>query len=91
MQSTNHSPALSLFVCAAALAVSTSLHAATLTLDWNLVTWAPGQLSQSFDIDPSNPGNDITITVSGNTNRISSPIIADTRITGGVSASRSET
>ncbi len=85
MKSKNHSPALSLFICAAALALPSSLQAATLTLDWNLVTWAPGQLSQSFDIDPSNPGNDVTITVSGNTNRISSSIIADTVITGGVS------
>lgn len=36
-------------------------------LDWNSVSWASGTLSHSYDIDPSNPGNDITITITGNT------------------------
>ena len=62
-----------------------SLHSAIITLDWNLVTWTPGNLSQSFDIDPSNPGNDVTITVSGDISRIAQPISGTTLITGGVS------
>jgi hypothetical protein len=40
------------------------------TLDWNNVDWTADSLSQSFDIDPSNAGNDITITISGNTGDI---------------------
>jgi hypothetical protein len=43
------------------------------TLDWDLVDWTSGNLSQSFDIDPSNPGNDITITIGGDTGQIKSP------------------
>jgi hypothetical protein len=37
------------------------------TLDWDTVAWTPGSLSNSYDIDPANAGNDITVTVSGNT------------------------
>ncbi len=48
------------------------------TLDWSTVTWTAGSLSNSYDVDPSNPGNDITITVSGNTSSLggTSPSIA---------------
>ena len=38
-----------------------------ITLDWNTVTWTAGTLSHSYDIDAANAGNDITVTVSGNT------------------------
>jgi hypothetical protein len=41
-----------------------------ITLDWNNVNWTADSLSQSFDIDPGNAGNDITITISGNTGDI---------------------
>ncbi|HEX8898251.1 MAG TPA: hypothetical protein VF751_06100 [Chthoniobacterales bacterium] len=37
------------------------------TLDWDTVTWTAGSLSNSYDIDAARPGNDITVTVSGNT------------------------
>lgn len=37
-------------------------------LDWDSVTWAPdGSLVQSYDIDPGFAGNDIRVTVSGDT------------------------
>jgi hypothetical protein len=36
-------------------------------LDWNTVSWTPGTLSNSYDVDPSRAGSDITVTVSGNT------------------------
>ncbi len=32
-------------------------------LDWSQVAWTPGSLTGSFDIDPSNPGNDVTVTI----------------------------
>lgn len=51
----------------------TSAHASV--LDWSMLTWTPGSLSNSYDIDPNNPGNDITITFSGDT--------ADLRTDGG--------
>ncbi|CAA9213157.1 MAG: hypothetical protein AVDCRST_MAG42-209 [uncultured Chthoniobacterales bacterium] len=49
---------LSVFVAQAADAV---------VLDWDTATWTPGSLSQSYDLDPTNPGNDITLTIGGNT------------------------
>lgn len=46
------------FTCTAARAV---------TLDWSTVAWTNGSLTNSYNIDASSPGNDITITISGNT------------------------
>lgn len=57
------------------------------TLDWNSVNWTAGSLSQSFDIDPSNPGNDITITLTGDTGGLILGSPDDTTdITGGFGA-----
>lgn len=49
---------LTVFVAPAAEAV---------VLDWDTTIWTPGSLSQSYDLDPTNPGNDITLTIGGNT------------------------
>jgi hypothetical protein len=38
-----------------------------ITLDWDTVTWAPGTLSHSYDVDPAKAGNDITVSISGDT------------------------
>jgi hypothetical protein len=44
------------------------LSAANATLvDWSTETWAPGSLTNSYDVEPTNPGNDVTFTVSGDT------------------------
>jgi hypothetical protein len=45
--------------------VSPVAHA--ITLDWDAVTWTAGTLSHSYDVDPAKAGNDVTVTVSGNT------------------------
>lgn len=45
-------------------------NAHAIVLDWDAITWPPGTLANSFDIDPINPGNEITITLSGDTNRL---------------------
>ena len=37
-------------------------------VNWDVLTWAPGSLSNSYDVDPGNPGNDVTFTVSGDVN-----------------------
>lgn len=36
-------------------------------VNWDVLTWAPGTLTNSYDVDPSNSGTDITFTVSGTT------------------------
>lgn len=38
--------------------------ARAVTLDWDTATWTPGSLSNSYDVDPSHAGNDITVSVS---------------------------
>ncbi len=66
--------------------------AQALLVDWDTLTWAPGSLSNSYDIDAGTPGNDVTITVSGqasaltndSTTGIMTPNIG-TSITGGLS------
>ena len=41
-----------------------------ITLDWDTVTWTAGSLTNSYDVDAAKPGNDITVTVSGNTTQL---------------------
>jgi hypothetical protein len=41
-------------------------------LDWASVTWQPGTLSQSYNIDPNNPGTDIMISMTGTTSAFNS-------------------
>jgi len=66
-------------------ACSPAAHA--VTLDWDGVTWTAGSLSNSYDIDPSKAGNDITVSVSGNTGQLApksgSPIPANLNIIEG--------
>ena len=45
-------------------------------LDWDSVTWTPGTLSNSYDIDPAKAGNDITVTVTGNTSQLQPELVA---------------
>src|SRR5438132_5621504 len=45
-------------------------------LIWDNLAWTPGNLSASFDIDPSIPGNDVTIAISGNTPRFRSSLVS---------------
>lgn len=54
-------------------------------LDWDSVTWTPGSLTRSFDIDASNPGNDVTVTISGDTGKFQAgyPAIVND-LTGGL-------
>jgi len=78
---------LSLFLVEIAVLPET---AQAIVLDWNNVTWASGTLSKSFDIDPSNAGNDITITITGNTSRfINGRPEITTDFTGGFGSSPS--
>jgi hypothetical protein len=47
--------------------VALSATAKAVTLNWDSVTWTPGSLSNSYDVDAGNAGNDLTVTVAGNT------------------------
>jgi hypothetical protein len=42
-----------------------SAHA--VVVNWGSLTWPAGSLSNSFDVDPATPGNDVTVTVTGDT------------------------
>lgn len=57
-----------ILICFLALLVR---DAGAVVLDWSGVTWTAGSLSNSFDIDPASPGNDVTITISGSTGEMS--------------------
>jgi hypothetical protein len=39
-------------------------------VDWDALTWTPGTLTNSYDVDPTQTGNDITVTVTGNTGQL---------------------
>lgn len=54
------------------------------TLDWDAVSWTAGSLSNSYDIDPSKPGNDVTVTVSGNTSQLTTELVSPNPMTPAV-------
>jgi hypothetical protein len=54
------------------------------TLDWDTVTWTAGTLNNSFDVDPTMPGNDVTVTVSGNTGQLTTEVAAPNPMTPAV-------
>jgi hypothetical protein len=67
-----------LFLCLGFLLLPVA-HA--ITLDWDTVTWTAGTLTHSYDIDPSKAGNDITVTVSGNTSRLTTELVSPNPMT----------
>jgi hypothetical protein len=58
--------------------------ARAVTLDWDTVTWTAGSLSNSYDIDAARPGNDITVTISGNTTQFRQETVAPNPLTPAV-------
>jgi hypothetical protein len=50
--------------------------AQAVTLDWSAVSWTPGSLTNSYDVDINKPGNDITVTVSGNTTQLQPELVS---------------
>ena len=58
-----------LFTATASLLVAGNAHA--VVLNWSNVTWTPGSLSNSYDVDGfTSNGNDLTVAISGNTNKL---------------------
>ena len=55
--------------------------AGAITLDWSTTSWTPGSLANSYDIDPAKAGNDITVTVSGNTAQLQPELVSPNPIT----------
>lgn len=54
------------------------------TLDWNTVTWTAGSLSNSYDVDAANTGNDVTVAVSGSSSQfINSAPAINSNLQGG--------
>jgi hypothetical protein len=52
----------------------TSGHAAM--IDWSTLSWTPGSLSNSYDVDPGPAGNDVTVTVSGDVGQLQPSLVA---------------
>lgn len=73
-------------LCATALFASLCATSSGLTLNWGSEPWAAGSLQNSYDIDPARPGNDVTVTVSGNTGQLQPELVAPNPMTPAVTA-----
>jgi hypothetical protein len=51
------------------------------TVDWDTLTWTAGSLTNSYDVDPAKPGNDVTVTVSGNTAQLQPELLSPNPMT----------
>lgn len=67
---------ISLRVLSIAVLFSLGGSASALTLDWSTASWTAGSLSNSYNIDPAKPGNDVTVTVSGDTAQLQPEIVS---------------
>src|ERR1041385_2340639 len=64
----------SLFLFWAMCAISGS--ASAVLIDWSTLNWPAGSLSNSYDVDPANLGNDVTATISGDTAQLQPSLVA---------------
>ena len=62
--------ALSRFVYVLPAILGFASIAEAVTLDWDGTTWNPGTLNNSYDVDLSAPGNDLTVSVCGTTGEL---------------------
>jgi len=51
------------FVCACGWFTLFDQTASAALVNWDTLTWAPGSLSNSLDVDPTTAGNDVTVTI----------------------------
>src|SRR6267143_1273511 len=63
------------FVLFCAICAFTGSASAAL-VDWSALTWPAGSLSNSYDVDPSNPGSDVTVTISGDTGQLQPSLVS---------------
>jgi hypothetical protein len=45
-------------------------------VDWSAQSWPAGSLSNSYDVDPANAGNDVTATISGDTGQLQPSLVS---------------
>ena len=50
--------------------------ASAVLVDWSAQNWPAGSLSNSYDVDPASSGNDVTITVSGDTGQLQPSLVS---------------
>ncbi len=50
--------------------------ASAVVLDWSALSWTPGSLSNSYDVDPASPGNDVTVTIGGDTGQLQPGLVS---------------
>lgn len=67
----NHRAAIlrRLLLAAGAVLLAGVTAARAAVVDWDANAWVAGQNSQSYNVDPSNAGNDVTFTFSGDVNK----------------------
>ena len=68
-----------LLLCALALFCATVLlcgNASAALVDWGTLTWPAGSLSNSYDVDPASPGNDVTVTIGGDTGQLQPSLVS---------------
>ena len=63
-----------ILIIGATCAFATSVPAAM--VDWSSTSWPAGSLSNSYDVDPDNAGNDVTVTISGDTAQLQASLAA---------------
>src|SRR5437870_222551 len=50
--------------------------ASAVVLDWSTLSWTPGSLTNSYDVDPASPGNDVTVTIGGDTGQLQPSLVS---------------
>src|SRR6266850_5939108 len=50
--------------------------ASAVLVDWSALNWPAGSLSNSYDVDPSNQGSDVTVTISGDTGQLQPSLVS---------------
>jgi len=76
----------SLFGATALLFAAICEPSSALTLSWGSEPWVAGSLQNSFDVDPAHAGNDVTVTVAGNTGQLQQELVAPNPMTPAVAA-----
>ena len=45
-------------------------------VDWSALNWPAGSLSNSYDVDPASAGNDVTVTIGGDTGQLQPSLVS---------------
>jgi len=61
-------------ISCAVFAISST--ASAVVVDWSTITWPNGSLTNSYDVDAGSAGNDVTITVGGDTGQLQPSLVS---------------